>query len=287
LYEQALELAKARLGPDHPSTLTSMSNLAVGYWRKGQLDKSIPLFEEVLQRRERKFGRSHPDTLLTIGNLGVNYRDSGRLSEAIPLLEEATSAVSNYPRLDGVQNELRKAYLRAKRIAEFGGMVDKQLFEARQRLVDNPPELASLLASISSELLQIGDYPKAEVLLVECVEIRQQTTPDTWTTFNAQSMLGGAILEQAIQLMNSQKETVTEPEVNQHATARKLADALPLLVAGYEGMKQRADQIPPDARIRLTEAVDRLIEHAAATNNTAELKKWQAERATYGPRSAD
>ena len=31
LYEETLKLRKAVLGPEHPDTLTSMNNLAVGY----------------------------------------------------------------------------------------------------------------------------------------------------------------------------------------------------------------------------------------------------------------
>ena len=34
---------KAKLGPDHPDTLASMSNLAVGYQAAGKLDRALPL----------------------------------------------------------------------------------------------------------------------------------------------------------------------------------------------------------------------------------------------------
>ncbi len=51
LFEESLRLKKAKLGPDHPDTLTSMNNLAAAYWRMKQLDKSIPLFEETLKHR--------------------------------------------------------------------------------------------------------------------------------------------------------------------------------------------------------------------------------------------
>jgi len=34
-------------------------------------------------------------------------------------------------------------------------------------------------------------------VLRECVAIREKTQPDAWTTFNTQSMLGGALLGQA------------------------------------------------------------------------------------------
>ena len=62
---------------------------------------------------------------------------------------------------------------------------------------------------------------------------------------------------------------------------KKYAEAEPLLLKGYEGMKQREKTIPPQASIRLPEALDRLIELSTATNKPDEVKKWQAERAKY------
>ena len=62
---------------------------------------------------------------------------------------------------------------------------------------------------------------------------------------------------------------------------KKYAEAEPLLLNGYEGMKQREKQIPPQARSRIAEALDRLIELSTATNKPDEVKKWQAERAKY------
>ena len=46
-------------------------------------------------------------------------------------------------------------------------------------------------------------------------------------------------------------------------------------------MKQREAKIPPQGKVRLTEAVDRLIELYTATNKPDEVKKWRAERAKY------
>ena len=48
LFEETLALQKAKLGPDHPDTLTSMNNLAVAYQAAGKLDRALPLLEETL-----------------------------------------------------------------------------------------------------------------------------------------------------------------------------------------------------------------------------------------------
>jgi hypothetical protein len=46
-------------------------------------------------------------------------------------------------------------------------------------------------------------------------------------------------------------------------------------------MKQREKAIPPEGRVRLAEAVDRLIELCTATDKPDEVKKWRDERGKY------
>ena len=103
-------------------------------------------------------------------------------------------------------------------------------------------------------LLKQKKWVDAEPILRECLAIREKKQPDDWTTFNAQSLLGGALLRQ-----------------------KKYADAEPLLLKGYEGMRQREKKIPKQGKVRLTKAIDRLIELYTATNKPDDVKRWQAE----------
>jgi hypothetical protein len=84
--------------------------------------------------------------------------------------------------------------------------------------------------------------------------------PHSWNTFNTQSLLGGALLGQ-----------------------QKYAEAEPLLLMGYEGMKVREAMIPRSdgGDLRIPEAIDRLIELYTAMNKPEEAKRWQTERAKY------
>jgi hypothetical protein len=62
---------------------------------------------------------------------------------------------------------------------------------------------------------------------------------------------------------------------------RKFAEAEPLLLAGYKGMKQRADRrdqpggSPPT--VRLTEALERLVRLYEATGKPDEAARWRKE----------
>jgi hypothetical protein len=114
-------------------------------------------------------------------------------------------------------------------------------------------------------LVKQQKWSDAETVLLKSLSIREQALPDNWITFNTKSMLGGALFDQ-----------------------KKYADAEPLLLAGYQGMKQRQDTIPPPASTRLPEAIDRLIQLYIETHKPDNVKMWQAEREkVVAPASAE
>jgi hypothetical protein len=99
-------------------------------------------------------------------------------------------------------------------------------------------------------------YGEAEPVLRECLAIRAEKLPDNWLRFNAISMLGGALLGQ-----------------------KKYAEAEPLLLQGYDGMKQREATIPPAGKARLPEAAERLVALYAATGKKDQAAEWRQKLA--------
>lgn len=64
---EAGKVAKARvevLGAEHPDTLVSRRELAVGLGRLGRWHEALPLYRELSGIRERSLGEGHPDTVL-------------------------------------------------------------------------------------------------------------------------------------------------------------------------------------------------------------------------------
>lgn len=252
IYEQVRDVQTRILGPDHPDTLRTLSNLAAAFWRAKQLDKSIPLFEDVLRRREATLGRRHPSTLLNVANLGVNYRDAGRLQEAIPLLEEAYKASRRIPDLKVVIPDLFESYLKAGMPSEALELAKKSIAEARKTLEPKSPELAGELVQGALQLLRLEKWTEAEPPIREGLEIRQELLANDWRTFNTTSMLGESLAGQG-----------------------KYAEAEPLLIAGYEGMILRADQIPLAGNNRIPEAITRLIKLYTAWQKPSQAAEWQ------------
>jgi tetratricopeptide (TPR) repeat protein len=269
---------KAKLGPDHPDTLNSMNNLAAGYGWAKRLDLSIPLFEEALELQSRKPGRNHPDTQQTVANLGVTYKDAGRVNEAIPLLEEAVASSQRFPNLREFRTALRDAYIKGNRLESFATLAAEELNEARASHPAASAELAAVLVSLGKDFLTLGEYQRAQKLLTEGLSIRQQVAPDLWNTFNAQSLMGGAVLAQAsADEGDADSDTHGETEVK----AKRLADAEPLLLAGYEGMKQRESTIPPQAATCIPEALDRLIELYLLLDKPEQVARYRDLRSEY------
>jgi hypothetical protein len=102
--------------------------------------------------------------------------------------------------------------------------------------------------------LQFGQFAEAEKILRACLALRQKLQPDIWTTFDIQALLGGSLLGQ-----------------------KKYAEAEPLLVQGYEGLKAREATIPAASKKFLTEAVERLVQLYEATGQPEKAKEWRAK----------
>ena len=101
--------------------------------------------------------------------------------------------------------------------------------------------------------MKFRQYQAAETYLRECLTIREKKLPDNWIVFNTKSMCGEALAGQ-----------------------KKFPEAEPLLVEGYQGMKDREAKIPPAAKTRLPEAIQRLVDLYTTWDKPEEAAKWRA-----------
>ncbi len=96
---------------------------------------------------------------------------------------------------------------------------------------------------------------ETEPLARECPAVRQILIANEWRTFNARAILGKGLLGQ-----------------------KKYTEAEPLLLAGYKGMKQRVDKIPPAGKPRLEETLERLVQLYAETDRPQQAAEWKKKR---------
>jgi Tfp pilus assembly protein PilF len=68
LLVQAVRIREQTLGPEHPDTATSLSNLAIFYADLHHFRQAEQLFERALEICEKVFGPKHPRTLQVLEN---------------------------------------------------------------------------------------------------------------------------------------------------------------------------------------------------------------------------
>jgi non-specific serine/threonine protein kinase/serine/threonine-protein kinase len=163
---------------------------------------------------------------------------------ALSLAGQFTNAVA-------VQHEAIALLQDKKQIENY--TVRLKLYES-----NSPYRNQAALARRVSALLAQGKFAEAESPARECLAQREKQSPDDWLTFNAMSMLGGSLLGQ-----------------------KKFPAAEPLLLSGYEGMKQRADIIPANGKVRLQECIQRLVQLYKATDQSEKAAEWNKKLAEF------
>ena len=139
---------------------------------------------------------------------------------------------------------------------EAGPLFRAGLEAARKRFGADDPRTAGILAVRGLSLVRQGKWAEAEAILRECLAIREKVQPDEWTTFNTRSLLGGSLLGR-----------------------KEYAEAEPLIVSGYEGMKAREEKIPLTGKKRLTEAADRVVKLYEEWGKPDKVAEWRAKLA--------
>jgi tetratricopeptide (TPR) repeat protein len=225
---------------------------------QNQPNEAIAMYHKGVALWEKASGTEHPNTLAAIYNLALAHDGAGQPGNAVSLLEGTLEKVKarlgpSHPRTLDTMYKLALAYQSAGRLEQAERLL-RDWLEWRQK--DGPEALAAEgLAALGWNLLKQQRYAAAEPILRQCLALRVKHAPDHFLTFNARSMLGGAFLGQ-----------------------KKHAEAEPMLLQGYEGMKQREAGAPNEARPRLSEALERLEQLYRETGQNATADRWARKR---------
>lgn len=272
LLQHVNQVEEKFFGADHPRTLNTLGNLAVAYKNAGRSEYALRLFEQVHQAKVNKMGRYHPDTLATLNNWAMACLQSRMSDDAVRLFEQVREGYEqalgpDHPETIEKLGNLGKAYCDAKEGAKAAAVLNLFIEGRRKRAKPDDPGFAGVLAQAAWELMQCDQDEAAEPWLRESLAIRQKVQPENWSTFNTASLLGGALLGQARHVSDEAKK------------AKLLAEAEPLLLKGYEGVKERANMLPaPLRQQRLSQAAARLIDLYTVLDKPEEVKRWQAEK---------
>ena len=294
VQRQVLEIRRRVLGPEHPMTLFSMQNLGEALAGEGQLQEAESLMRAALAARRQAFGDAHPDTIQSLASLGLLCGRQQRFAEAAALFGEEVAAMRQAygegdPNIDLVMynqagtlqdagddaaaeplfravltrrpdrtrpepfvlaamNGLGRALLARKDASGAEPLFREALALRRQHRAAVPSELADSLEGLGETLLALARPADAEPLLREAKELRLECK-EPWAVAADQSLIGACLMAQG-----------------------KLAEAEPLLVAGYEALAQE----PRGAGAPVQKALGRIVECCTKQGKTAAAADWQA-----------
>jgi tetratricopeptide (TPR) repeat protein len=177
--------------------------------------------------------------------------------EARSTAQESVAAYRRHPQwpLNEAQHAARVLEAVLNDMGDYAGvetLYRNHLQDLRASLPSDDPNLAAAAAQLVLALLTGHKFNEAEPLARECLEIREKQLPDDWRTFNTRSLLGESLMGQ-----------------------KKFEQAEPLLLSGYEGIKQREAAIPEVGKVRLKEAIRRLVQLYEETGRPAQAAEWK------------
>jgi serine/threonine protein kinase len=277
LREAILPLRRGTSGANHTFTFRSMHNLAESYNAVGDYAEALKLHEQVLALRKAKIPK-HTDTLLSMWAVANCYTLVNRQPEALKLFEETFALAKvrlgqNHAWTVGLMRELASVHMKMQEHAAAEALLVNALaLTAKRKKAATPLEVAELQMVLGDCLLRQQEFDKAELILRACLTTREAKDADGWETFWSKLLLGAA-----------------------RAGQKKFAEAEPLLLAGHEGLKQRAARLAaPDQRL-LGDARARIVELYDAWGKPQKADAWRkrpdidqpSQKAPSSPRRAE
>jgi serine/threonine protein kinase len=253
-HREALAIFRKLFHEQHPEVAKTLNDLGMALRTLGSLDEAEATLRQALAIRRKVLGNDHEETADSVGILGDVLWMRGRLAEAETMMRESCAIKKKafgYPD-SGHVGRLAVLLLEEGKNAEVEAMYRQELPGIRAHLATDSPWLARALAPFARALLNLGKFNEAEPLARECLVIFEKTLPDDWRTFNARSMVGGCLLGE-----------------------RKYAEAEPLLVSGYQGLKEREATFLDVSKPRLKEALQRLVQLFQSTNRPDQAAEWK------------
>ena len=275
-HREALAMRRKLLGNDHLEVAASLNNLAAVLIAEDKLADAETAQREALAIQRKALGAEHQDIAGSLVNLAYVLQRRGQLAQAEMTQREA---LAMRRKLLGNEHSDVAASLAGladvlydqRKLTEAEALQREELAMRRKWLAKTSPpppalvnNLVDTFARLARTILAAENFAGAELLAREWLALGEKELPDDWQTFNARSILGSSLLRQ-----------------------RKFTEAEPLVVAGYEGMNQRQEKIPPEYKFRLRECLECLVHLYEATGRPDQAAEWKKKLADYNRSEPD
>jgi len=252
-----IEIQRRTLGESHPDTLSTMNNLAVAYLYEGKYPAAENIAKPLVDIDRLVLGTTHPDTLTHMNLLAVIYRGQRKYDLAEPLLQEVVDGrrrVLGAEHVDTLKSmhALAAVYRKEGKYSQAEALLMATQQLRHRVLGGNHPDTRSGMILLGAIELEEHKFPDAERVLRQAIESYQKNAPGHWEGYYGETLLGSCLIE-----------------------SRKYAEAEPLLLSGYEGLRDRLAEIPSESRPVLDQAGERIVHLYRLWDKPDEEAEWQ------------
>jgi tetratricopeptide (TPR) repeat protein len=153
LYVRSLAIYEKQLGTEHPTTASSLNNIAILYYLMGRFEGAELLYVKALAIYEKHLGAEHPDTATGLNNIAELYRAIGRYEEAEPLYARSLAIREKqlgmeHPDTANSLNNIAVLYCAMERYEEAKVFLIRAIAIAEKKLGSNHPNIISCKQSL-------------------------------------------------------------------------------------------------------------------------------------------
>jgi tetratricopeptide (TPR) repeat protein len=192
-------------------------------------------------------------------NLASLYRVEGKYAQAEPLfmktLEVARRVLGQeHPKTLICMHTLALLYLDQGQYGQAEPLLTRAVEVESRVLGPVHPTTLRHINDLAFLYLNTGQFAQAERRLREALNSYDKIMIQSWDHFNCQGLLGASLAGQ-----------------------KKYAEAEPLLIAGYGGMRQKVNTVPAYRRVQLKQAGERIVQLYQAWGKPEKAAEWRAK----------
>jgi tetratricopeptide (TPR) repeat protein/predicted Ser/Thr protein kinase len=183
MYAQALAIAEAAMGAEHPIAVAIVNNAGANRMAAFDVEGAAPLYERALRAKEHVYGADSANAASSAKNLGIVRREQRRLPEARALLERAVRVLRatlgpEHPLLAESHAELAAVARLEGRADEALAGLDRAIAIQRAAFGAAHPDLAGSHRARAELLLALGRRAEAAAAVSAADEIDRKLGAD-------------------------------------------------------------------------------------------------------------
>jgi tetratricopeptide (TPR) repeat protein len=178
LFMQVMETRKRALGVKHPSTLTTMNDLALVLDSQGKYEAAEAINRQTLSLKETVLGREHPEVLITMNNLALVLNSQGNY-KAAEAMNRQTLSLSiivlgrEHPETLITMNNLALV-LDSQGKYKAAEAINRQTLSLKEKVLGREhPETLIAMSNLATVLAHQGKYEAAEVINRQTLSLKE------------------------------------------------------------------------------------------------------------------